>query len=181
VIVVDVGCARYGGDYSIERLIEEFRPDALWGFDPSPEPFAWAASTGAGHYGTYEVVVDECPVYVVGRAAWTFTGEIPFVRGGLGGHVADAEEAGAEMVSCFDLAEFILADLTQPEIVLKIDAEGAEYPLLEHLIAEEADVRLKLVWVEWHGSSNAEENERRAAQRADIEERIRCPIMEWRW
>src|SRR5262245_49585252 len=65
-IVIDVGCARYGGDYSIERLIEKFDPDALYGFDPAWEP----RMVDAGAYRTHIEVSTE--------VAWTRRGLVHF-------------------------------------------------------------------------------------------------------
>ena len=36
-VVIDVGAARYGGDYSMERLIEQFNSTHLYAIDPNPE------------------------------------------------------------------------------------------------------------------------------------------------
>ena len=201
IVVVDVGCARYGNDYSIERLIEEFSPDVLYGFDPSPFASGSVAEilevAGKGTYGEYETEVDGCRVIVQGRAAWTHDGEIGYREDGLNSWVTDLKDA--PRVPCFDLATFIyqiaykdmlrepppMLPLTPldlkmprpqpselPEIILKIDAEGSEYDLLRHLIGTGADRLLKLAWVEWHEPDHG---------RAKIEEEIVCEIVEWRW
>lgn len=132
--VVDVGCAKYGGDESVPYLAEEFNPDIIYGFDPSP--------------GILEVEpVEGVTVLLSQKAAWTFDGEVGFVVAGLGGHVISGAKDG--LTPCFDLAAFILG-LDADEIVLKIDAEGAEYVLLPHLVAHDADLRLKMAIVEAH-------------------------------
>jgi hypothetical protein len=160
-VVIDVGCARYGGDYSIERLIEEFHPRILYGFDPS-----WRANMYQPEEGTQTVV------WTSTEAAWTHDGVVRFTVGGLGGQVTTT---GPEL-PCIDLAKFIL-ELGDDDIVLKMDAEGSEYELLDHLIATSADTRLKLAWIEWHpfGVPDPEQ------ARASIEERIYCELTEWRW
>lgn len=165
MIAVDVGCARYGGDYSIERLIEEFSPTMVFGFDP-----AWDDSM-------FEVPENTGTTVVVQKAAaWTYTGEIGFEGSGLGGHIASSPR----LVPCVDLASFIRSLPSDEEIVLKIDAEGAEYDLLEHLIALRVDELLTLAWVEWH-PPGARVNSRPDKQREAIEEAISCEITEWRW
>ena len=35
-VVIDVGAARYGGDFSMERLIDQFNPTHLYAIDPNP-------------------------------------------------------------------------------------------------------------------------------------------------
>ena len=160
-IVIDVGCARYGGDYSIERLIEQFEPDVLYGFDP-----AWEASMyDANRYKTHVVVSTEI--------AWTRRGQVRFLQDGLNGQVGDANHW--PLMRCIDLARFIKKFPTAEEIILKLDCEGSEYDLLEHLMATGVDERLSLAWVEWHPRPNSEE------RRASIESQLRCQVDEWLW
>jgi FkbM family methyltransferase len=177
MIVVDVGCARYGQDFSIERLIERFRPRKLYGFDPNlpqwetpflrSEAAIWSAELGA-------YLVGETTVRLERMAAWTYDGEIGFRSEGLRSWVTSAPDA--EKVPCFDLARFI-AGLDDDEVVLKIDAEGAEYDLLEHLIDTRTDALLRLVWVEWH----EQVVQRARVRRQVISERLACELEEWTW
>lgn len=160
MIVIDVGCARYGGDYSIERLIEEFDPDLLYGFDPNA---ATADTYAAPH------------VHIHAAAAWTFDGEVGFLSEGLNSCLTN--RADAPEVPCIDLARFIHELPDGEEIVLKIDAEGSEYELLEHLMLHGVDALLKLAWVEFHSFGVPDPAERRAS----IERRIRCELAEWLW
>jgi FkbM family methyltransferase len=160
-IVIDVGCARYGADYSIERLIEEFHPYVLYGFDP-----AWKADM-------FEPPVDlQTTVHISTEAAWTHDGHVNFRAAGLSGQVTSS---GPE-VPCIDLARFI-RELGTQDIVLKMDAEGSEYELLDHLIATGSDTFLKLAWIEWH-PFGVEHPDRR---RRNIEAEIACELTEWRW
>lgn len=135
-IVIDVGCAKYGGDESIPVLIETFQPELLFGFDPSPsideEPRV--------------ETISNCLVVRMRTAAWTFDGEVGFAPGTLGGHI----DPGSPTVPCVDLAGFILAIADNHSIVLKMDCEGAEYELVPHLRAHDADLRLALAEIEWH-------------------------------
>ncbi len=159
MIVIDIGCARYGGDYSIERLIEEFKPTWLYGFDPV-EPLGRAYTEGS------------TTVFINANGAaagWTYDGEIGFREDGLNSWVTEVK--GAPQVPCFDLARFIVG-LDANDIVLKIDAEGSEYDLLKHLMASGADALLALAWIEWHQPDRG---------RKLIEEHIACEIREWRW
>src|SRR5215204_7753723 len=125
-VVIDIGCATYNGDSSIERLIRRFEPDVLYGFDPA-------------------LTSDVSPYAVVGTrielsatAAYVYEGEIGFNYD----RTRSAIDIESKVkVPCFDLAEFVLS-LGTDGIVLKIDAEGAEYALLEHLIATGADRKL---------------------------------------
>lgn len=146
-------------------MLAEFEPDALFGFDP-----AWESSMFTPPEGmTAQVIVQKA-------AAWIYDGEIGFEGSGLGGHVASSPR----LVPCVDLAEFIRSLPSDQEIVLKIDAEGAEYELLEHLIGLRVDELLTLAWVEWH-PPGARVNSRPDERRDAIESAISCEIVEWRW
>ena len=164
-IVIDVGCARYGGDYSIERLIEKFEPDVLYGFDP-----AWEDEM-------YQPIVDVYKTHVIvsKEIAWTRLGLVPFMLDGLNGQVS--VQKSASPLRCMDLAHFIKRFPAADEIILKMDCEGSEYELLEHLMHTGVDERLSLAWVEWHPRGVLDPAERRAS----IERRIRCPLDEWLW
>lgn len=182
MIVIDIGCARYGGDYSLERLIEEFKPRALYGFDP-----AWETSM-------FDPPEDlQTTVIAQPAAAWIYDGEVGFVNAGLTSWLTDAPEK--PKTPCFDLARFIIELGAKAEngeeIVLKIDAEGSEYELLERLIETRADALLHLIWVEWHCTScgrgagghrpGCADPEANTTRRQQIQERIACELAEWNW
>lgn len=165
MIAIDVGCARYGGDFSLERMLSEFAPDVLFGFDPEWDESMFSPPEEM----TAQVIVQKA-------AAWVYNGKIGFEGSRLGGHIASS----ARLVPCIDLAEFIRSLPSDHDIVLKIDAEGAEYELLEHLIGLRVDELLTLAWVEWH-PPGVRVNGRPDVRRDAIEESISCEIVEWRW
>lgn len=164
MIVIDVGCAKHGGDYSIERLIAEFQPVILYGFDPAADftHMLWEENG--------------CTVSVSREAAWTWDGIVGFTIAGLGGHV----DKGGEPTKCIDLARFIFELPEGEEIVLKADCEGGELPLLEHLIATGADKRLKLAWIEWHPPGERV-NSIPHPRRTKIEQAIACEVVQWNY
>lgn len=137
-IVIDVGCSPAGAD-SIGYLVREFLPSTLYGFDPSP---AVKQIEGKYDIGNTKVIVER-------KAAWTEDGWLYWQPTGYGTVSTERNWNFAEYrVRCFDLAQFIL-DLKQ-DVIVKIDAEGAEYPILEHCIQKGAADRIKLLWIEWH-------------------------------
>lgn len=152
MIVIDVGCARYGDIYSLERLSVLFRPDQLYGMDP----------VETEHPGTPNTTILKV-------AAWLWDGEINFQRNGTQSQTVFGGEF--ERVPCIDLVRFI--NQFSGDIILKMDAEGAEWVLLPHLMQHGADKRLVLALVEWHGNDDPE--------RERIEDEFACPIEEWRW
>lgn len=175
MIVLDVGSATHGSDSSIPYLIETFKPETLYGFDPA-EPDADYLYGGA-------------TVLLKKAAAWTYDGSIGFVVAGLGGHVAPGS---GNAYRCVDLARFILDVASEgEEVVLKIDAEGAEYTLIPHLVAHGADLFLKLALIEWHcadcgigGNGRHREGCKGdhvawTKRREIVEGLLRCPTEEW--
>jgi FkbM family methyltransferase len=173
--VVDVGCASQGAERSIEKLVKRFQPDLFYGFDP-----ALVLPTFTGH-GVPPHWPIGCRLHLEAKAAWTRDGRIEFAAAGLDGTVMRAKngygEWGGEVheVECFDLARFV-RDLPDGEVILKLDAEGAEFPLLEHLHAQGADGRLTLVLVEWHDRWMGGDYR---ARRAAIVAALTCPLEEW--
>lgn len=160
-VVIDVGAAQYGGDYSMERLIDQFDPEWLYGIDPNPDlTFPLAGKTS---------------VELVPAAAWIYDGTIGYQADGLNSWVTN--RPGAPSVPCFDLARFIreLDEKHNDRLILKLDCEGAEYELLDWLIDNDVDELLDLVIVEWHPKSEPAHE----ALSADLIERIRCEIQEW--
>lgn len=160
-VVIDIGAARYDNYFSMERLIDEFKPTHLYAYDPNPalEP------PGTG----------KTKVQLVRAAAWTHVGTVGYLESGAWSHLTD--DPDAPQVRCVDLAAEIAgyAKKFRGRLVLKLDCEGSEYDLLPHLIATDADVLLHLVVVEWHPWLR----DGQEAVRARIEASARCEIREW--
>lgn len=177
-VVIDVGCATYGGDASIPYLIEEFAPEMLAGFDPAEESRVY----------TFE----DTTVVIVQAAAWTHDGSVPFGGEGLRGHVGGRfGELTSRIVECIDLARYVL-ELTDDDVILKMDAEGSEYVLLPALIAQDADLELRLLWIEWHcpacgtgwfGNETPDACQRcghvERGRRTELEKLLRCEVAQW--
>lgn len=148
VIVVDVGCADHSAK-SVEYLIGRFHPDEFVGFDPYPGIKPADYWEGTTH------------VRISNEAAWTHDGEIDYTVDGDCSHVGE----GPLTVPCFDLAALLAT--YEAGTILKIDAEGAEYELLPHLIATGEDKRLGLLLIEWHFDDHG------------LTEQLSCPIEMW--
>lgn len=139
--MIDVGChdySNYPEDLSVGPLIKRFNPSVLYGFDP-------AATKAAIFWDSTRVLIEP-------QAAWVYDGFIGFSRNHENGLRSETGEmCGPAAVPCFDLAQFICDLPANEEIVLKIDAEGAEHKLLPHLHEDGADALLSLILIEWHG------------------------------
>lgn len=166
MIVIDVGCARWGGDYSVERLIEWYHPDVLIGFDPARDVAkAMPRADFLARHRTQVVLRRE--------AAWTYDGQVRYMEDGLNGQVGDAEHW--PWVRCVDLAR-IIEETPEGPVILKIDAEASEFDLLEHLIETGSLARLTRLVVEWHPVNQGER--RHAIEMAAY--RFEVPIEQWR-
>lgn len=138
MIVVDIGCSNREGEESVRPLIERFKPDLFFGFDPDPNGQEWTVFSESG-----------CKIVFSRKAAWVRDGEIGFRESGAGGiRSFVGEGSGMKTVPCFDLAAFVAE---QPEpVVLKLDCEGAEYALIPHLIETGSISNVRLLLVEFH-------------------------------
>lgn len=162
-LVIDIGCARYGGDYSIERLLEEYRPSILIGFDPNPSDQGWQYPTLENGW------TSEPEIRIERKAAWTYDGTIGYRADGLNSWVTELK--GAPQVECVDIARVVAEEAADHlDVILKIDAEGSEYDLLRHLMVTGADQHVTLAVVEWHEPDRG---------RVLIEEHFAAPIKEW--
>ncbi len=163
-VVVDLGCKLWGSDSSIGPLVDRFSPDILYGFDPAATPASY--------------VLTETPVVIEQSAAWTYNGTMKFSGNGDSATVMSTSSAwnGTERdVPCFDFSEWLEA-FDGTEVVVKMDIEGSEVPILEKVIADGTDNRISLLIVEWHdGSFDRGFSRRRKA----IESVLRCPVEIW--
>lgn len=158
-VVIDIGCRRYGNDYSIERLIEKHKPVLLYGFDPNEQ------DRTDEHEGT--------KIVVYRAAVWVHDGETSYVNPGTRGTITSG--TGTPMLNVDTVVREIIAQHPDHDIVLKMDAEGSEYGILEHLIAEGSDKLVSLAWVEWHEPD-------RKPYRQWIEERWQGgELVPWTW
>lgn len=153
MIVIDVGCKGYENADSVGYLVERFHPSTLYGFDPNQPVEVKDVQ------GTHCVLSD--------RAGWTHDGYVTFYRDEdwAASRVWDSldEDSPEDIRPCVDIAGLI-QKFGDEEIVLKLDCEGAEYPILERLRDTGLDSKLTLALVEWHSERRVE---------------VACPVEEW--
>jgi hypothetical protein len=162
-VVVDVGCLTYSRrfqvDESLRPLLRRFRPGTYIGFDVKPGMLD----------GMREI--DGVPCWFARRAAWTQDGvQLAVVERGNCTHVVQGCHPPSDGgVESFDLGTFLLR---LPNPILKIDVEGAEYPILHNLHERGIDHHLELLLVEWHTGPYANGYRTERPQLA-------CPVEEW--
>ena len=173
MIVVDLGCFPHRDEISIEPLVARYHPDVLYGFDP------WPALVEG------ETMLDGTRVVLERKAAWIEDGEIEFARvRGLRGWDSTVmreknsrrEWAGAGdviRVPCFDFSRWVRS-LPEPPVV-KLDVEGAEFPILERLHGDGTDALVAELLVEWHDEKMGDFAERKSG----LMSRLRCPVGPW--
>jgi hypothetical protein len=76
-------------------------------------------------------------------------------------------------VPCFDFSSWLRRLDERP--VVKLDVEGAEFPILERLHEEGTDALIAELLVEWHDEKMPDFATRKAALLASL----RCPIGPW--
>lgn len=79
-------------------------------------------------------------------------------------------------VKSFDFSEF-LWQFDGKEIIIKMDIEGAEYPVLEKMIADGTDKLVKLMMIEFHGDKMGQEFRNKEDS---IKKNLSCRWLEWR-
>ncbi len=137
--VVDLGCYAHPdhqgmSQNSVAQLIDRFRPERLYGYDPVQHP-AFFEENG-------------CWVHLQPLAAWTYDGTVGWDPRAGQPLTASIGIGTDHTVQCFDLAAYLLH---QPSpVILKVDVEGGEYDLLEHVLARGCADKIDKLLVEWH-------------------------------
>lgn len=170
-VVVDLGCAPHEGDFSIERLIDRYNPLCLWGFDP-----LLVNDEDTRHKGTW--------VYLSKKVAWIGEGTMKMGIGGrtlLNATLMEEKkhegEWGEEVeVEFFDFGDWLQDVKDEERLIVKMNIEGAEFPLLENLHERGLDALIDLLHVSWHDDRMQGAF---PARRQHLEEVLRCPIEPW--
>ena len=175
MIVIDLGCFPHRHEVSIETLVKRYRPRVLYGFDPWPGLIEG------------ETQLDGTRVILERKAAWFEDGVIEYARvRGLrawDSTVMRAKNSRGEWsssgsrevirVPCFDFSAWLRGLPEHP--VVKVDVEGAEFPILERMVDDGTDALVAELLVEWHD----EKMEDFAERKATLLSQLRCPVTDW--
>lgn len=179
MIVVDVGCHPHGSEESVYKLVNEYHPEVLFGFDPFP-----GLVPGMERYPEEAVMARSArlrrelrfptTIFRARLAAWLHNGFVPYEAAEMITAGIAPATSTAPVVPCFDLVAW-LKTLPMPDVsvILKLDCEGAEYPLLRAIVDADLDLLLTRVVVEWHTEDMAHGHfDKHPA-------RVRCPVEDW--
>lgn len=153
-VVVDLGCAERNGADSLAVLVEEYRPDYVYGFDPSP------------FLDEDMPAIDGVPCTLSRRAAWVEDGRVGFRETGSGSRIGLGDD-----VECFDFPAWLfeLRKRTDGELIVKMDIEGTEKALVGQLIERKIDILIDELLIEWHDPD----------WQARLEPQLSCPVRQW--
>lgn len=171
-----IDCGGYDGCSAMMFLLTHPHYDCV-SFEPNPE--LW-------HY------YDDIPTQLVPKAAYTYDGEISFTidpvdfdgstvmegkRVDVDGNVPDAE-CPVMTVPCVDLSAFVReASGRYDRIVLKLDVEGAEYDILEKMLADGTIEHIEKLYCEFHDQKMPMEPGRHERVVSQVREHV--PVEEW--
>jgi FkbM family methyltransferase len=138
-LIIDIG-SNIG--LSILYFKKLYPLSTIVGFEPDPEIFAILLK----NLKEFEAA----KVNVYNSAAWKFDGELSFYsEGALSGSLYKIENSKAIKVPALDINKFI----SERDIdFLKIDVEGAEYDILNHI--KKHLKKVKRIFVEYHDKKN---------------------------
>ncbi len=166
----------------IERGLET----EFFAFEPQPELVGCVEEVRRRYPGV--------PIHFLNRAVWVHDGTMDFYlatewgpnhRGGstlLAGHVRNASKVDYSRpvtVDCIDLSRWIRRNFNRRDhLVVKMDIEGAEYPVLEKMVVDGTIDYLDELIVEFHWQMNENlSRERHEALRAALDGRVL--VSEW--
>lgn len=115
------------------------------------------------------------------EAAWTMDGTItlsvgkPYYKSSVMEHKQDYSEGKKIVVPCFDFSEWFRR-LRGDFVLLKMDIEGAELPVLTKMIKDGTDDIADITMVEWHDGKMPGY----PSNKKEILENYRGRLVEWR-
>lgn len=88
----------------------------------------------------------------------------------------DWDKGTKRKVPSIDFSDWLL-QFAGEEIYIKIDIEGAEYPLLRKMIEDGTDLLCDLIFIEWHAEKMGDQYKK---DQKYIEKNLKCRWEEWR-
>lgn len=172
-VFIDLGC--YDGDTILQFRnwkALKYEPDEPWmmyGFDPNPNFVKqWQ------RHARLDTIFAQ-------KAAWIEDGEMemtiskPAYRSTVMKEKVNWGEGLTIKVPCFDFSMW-LDQFEDDHVILKLDVEGAELPILTKMIKDGTDKIPALTMVEWHDGKMPTYH----SNKHEILENYRTKLVEWR-
>lgn len=146
--LIDIGA--FNGDSAL-HFISYPDIDHIDAYDPNPD-----------YLDIWDAISNHYPeIHFYNKAVYTHNGETAYYQrpkeAPLGSTVMKSKiqdaEAEEKTVKCIDIL-----DLVDERCCLKLDAEGAEYDILERLIESSKHELIDRLYVEWHDSKMTSDN-----------------------
>lgn len=174
MIYIDLGC--YDGD-TVEQFINwgqlfgDISEAEIYAFDPQTFRKSWDDIKLRQSQHVKKMSFQS-------KAAWVEDTMLDLSVEGIGSSVMleKAKTDKTNIVRAFNFPRWF-EKLDDKKIYLKMDIEGAEYPILEKLINHNLDKKITLLMVEWHAGKMGD---RWRFREKNIKENLRCKWIEWR-
>lgn len=175
-IFIDLGA--YNGDtikqfFNWGHLLGDPKEFEIYAFEPNPE-FKDQLIELADQKGN--ILIDP-------RAAWIKDGVIDFMPDQLGSTVMKSkknwDDTKAIKVPCVDFSSWIKRFGLIADITVKMDIEGAEFPILEKMLNENTIDLVNGLWVEFHHNKVTDYT---TTYKNELVERIKKRVLNfWEW
>lgn len=171
-VYIDAGA--YEGDTLDCAKLFNFNADYKIAFEPNPKYFPMLAQMGIDELDNVGVwVSDEIKEFAVDNT------ETPMGSTLMPGKKNSWAKFPKLEVHCIDFAQY-LKDLYErldvTELLVKLDIEGAEFPVLEQLIETGADKLITKLYVEMHPNKVVEYT---TTYSDELLERLSCEVVKW--
>ena len=180
MIFVDLGA--YNGDtvdqfVSWGQLLGDISNAKVYAFEPNPNYQAQWDDVRMRHIKHVQ------DIQFINEAAWVDDGGLEFSlwhESPIGSTVMPAKRnwyAGEIVgIKSFDFSAW-LKQFKGEDIYIKLDVEGAEYPILKKMINDGTDKLCKLLMIEWHADKMGQKFK---DDQKFIEDNLKCDWIEWR-
>lgn len=172
-IYIDLGC--FDGD-----TVLQFRNWKALAYDPLIQWHTYAFDASPKFKEDWKRHADE-HTHFEQKAAWIEDGEIEFtdspepIKSTIMKEKFNWGEGEVYKVPCFDFSKW-LEQFRNDHVILKVDCEGAELPILTKMIQDDTDNIADLTMVEWHDGKMP----RYKSNKGWIWENYRGRLVEWR-
>ena len=145
---VDLGAYKGQGikEFYNKQLVENTDDYAIYCFEPQNFDEEWK-----------KIKKEYKNVCLMKYAAWLFDGKVKFsvaknntfYKSGVMKEKIDYGEGKKIMVPCIDFSRFV-CQFKKDYLIVKMDIEGAEFPILEKMIKDNTIQYVDKLFVEWH-------------------------------